>query len=117
MEHSKKTYYVDLNSESILTEPLDSPSFVIQATEQEINTLRAVFEEKYGADLEAYVRSHIPYLEYHHDPQNDHYDAAQKVIYSIIYLLGNEEAKQHIEQMGVLTDRKSDDLKEIEHFR
>lgn len=117
MIEDKKTYYVDLTSESILTEPLDSPSFVIHATEQEVNVLRAIFEKKYEADLETFVRSHIPYLEYHHDPENDHYDASQKIIYSIIYLLGNEEAKQHIEQMGVLTDRKSDDPKEIEHFR
>jgi hypothetical protein len=117
MEQDKKTYYVDLNSESIITQPLDSPSFVIYANEREVNVLRAIFEDKHEADLETYVRAHIPYLEYHHDPQNDHYDASQKIIYSIIYLLGNDEAKQHIEQMGILTDRKSDDPKEIEHFR
>lgn len=117
MEQEKRTYYVDLNSESILLEPIDSPSFVIHATEKEVEVLEGVLEDKYEADLETYVRSHIPYLEYHHDPENDHYDASQKILYSMIYLLGNEEAKQHIKQMGILNDRKSDDPEEIQRFR
>lgn len=117
MEQAKKTYYVDLNSESILTEPLDSPSFIIHATESEVNVLQAIFDDKYGADLETFVRAHIPYLEYHHDPENDHYDADQKMIYSLLYVLGNQEAKEHIKAMGILTDLKSDDPKEIKHFR
>jgi hypothetical protein len=117
MEQEKKIYYVDLNSESILPEPIDSPSFVIHATEKEVGVLQAVMEDKYEADLETYVRSHIPYLEYHHDPENDHYDASQKVLYSILYLLGDEAAKQHIKQMGILSDRKSDDPEEIQRFR
>lgn len=117
MEQEKQMYYVDLNSESILTEPLDSPSFIIQATPKEVEVLKAVMDDKYGADIDAFVRSHIPYLEYHHDPQNDHYDASQKVLYSIIYLLGDEVAKQHIQQMGILTDRKVDDPDEIQRFR
>lgn len=117
MEEEKKIYYVDLNSESILPEPIDSPSFVIHATKKEVEVLQAVMDDKYEADLETYVRSHIPYLEYHHDPENDHYDASQKVLYSIIYLLGDEAAKQHIKQMGILEDRKSDDPEEIQRFR
>lgn len=117
MEQEKQTYYVDMNSESILREPLDSPSFVIHATEQEVKVLRSIFEDKYGAELETFVRAHIPYLEYHIDPGNDHFDASQKIIYAILHQLGNKEAKQHIEQMGILSDRKSDDPEEIEHFR
>ncbi|OMP66370.1 hypothetical protein [Domibacillus epiphyticus] len=116
MKEDKKTYYVDLNSESILDKPIDSPSFVIKANDQEISVLKRVFEEKYEAELETYVRSHIPYLEYHHDPENDHYDGAQQIIYAIIYHLGDEEAKQHIKGMGILNERKSDHP-ETEQFK
>ncbi|WP_046175313.1 hypothetical protein [Domibacillus indicus] len=117
MEQGKKTYYVDLNSESILSEPIDSPSFVIHADEKEIEMLQAVLDDKYDADLETFVRAHIPYLEYHHDPGNDHYDGSQKVLYALIYLLGDKAAKQHIQEMGILEDRKTDDPEEIQRFR
>ena len=109
MEQEKLTYYVDLASESVLPEPLESPSFVIQATRKEAEVLRAVFEKTYEEDLETYVRAHIPFREYHIDPENDRYDASLKMIYAIIYQLGDAEAKKHIEEMGILTDQKSDD--------
>ncbi|WP_050183946.1 hypothetical protein [Domibacillus robiginosus] len=117
MELEKQTYYVDLNSESILPEPMDSPSFVIHATQKEAEVLKAVMDDKYGADVDAFVRAHIPYLEYHHDPQNDRYDASQKILYSLIYMMGDHAAKQHIKQMGILTDQKADDPDEIQRFR
>jgi hypothetical protein len=117
MVQDKQTYYVDITAQTILTEPVDTQSFVIYATEKEVKVLQAVFEKNHEADLETYVRAHIPFLEYHHDPENDHYDATQKAIYAIIYHLGDLEAKQHIEQMGILTDRKSEDPKEIQQFR
>lgn len=117
MVEDKRTYYVDVNAESILMEPLDTPSFVIYANNKELRVLQAVLEKKHDADIETYIRSHIPFLEYHHDPENDHFDKQQKVLYTLIYHLGDKEAKQHIEQMGILTDRKSDDPKEIQQFR
>ncbi|WP_075617178.1 hypothetical protein [Paenisporosarcina indica] len=117
MIEEKRTYYVDINSESILPEPVESTSFVIQATAKEVQALEAVFEKKYEHDLETYVRSHIPFLEYHHDPENDRYDASQKMIYAILYVLGNKEAKEHIEEMGIMTDNKSEDPEDIRHLR
>ena len=58
--------------------------------------MQSVFDDKHKADLETYVRSHIPFREYHKDPENDHYDAA----------------RHHIDEMGILTDRKSDDQRD-----
>ena len=117
MIEEKQTYYVDINSESILPEPVESTSFVIHATAKEVQTLEDVFAKKHEHDLETYVRSHIPFLEYHHDPQNDRYDASQQMIYAILYVLGNEEAKQHIREMGILTDNKADAPEDIQHLR
>lgn len=117
MDQTKETYYVDLVSESILPEPLESTSFVVQANRQEIHALETVLEKKHEADMETYVRSHIPFLEYHHDPENDRYDAQQKMLYAIIYQLGDDVARAHIEQMGILTDRKEDDPEDIRNLR
>jgi len=117
MEQEKLTYYVDLASESVLPEPLENPSFVIHATKGEVAALQAIFDKTYGEDLETYVRAHIPFREYHIDPENDRYDASMKMIYRIIYQLGDAEAKEHIEEMGILTDRKSDDPIDIQHLR
>lgn len=117
MNQEKQTYYVNITDKTILTEPVDTPSFVIYATEKEIKVLHAVFEESLEADFATYLRAHIPNLEYHPVPENDQYDEVQKVIYSIIYHLGDAEAKRHIEQMGILTDKKSDDPEQIRQFR
>lgn len=117
MEQEKKTYYVDLNSESMLPEPIDSPSFVIHATDQEAEVVKAVMEKKYEADLDTFVRSHIPYLEYSHDPENDRFDASQKMMYALLYALGDEAAKKHIRSMGILSDRKEEDPEDIRKLR
>ena len=117
MDQTKETYYVDLVSESILPDPLESTSFMVQANRQEIHALKTVLEKKHEADMETYVRSHIPFLEYHHDPENDRYDAQQKMLYAIIYQLGDDAARAHIAQMGILTDRKEDDPEDIRNLR
>jgi hypothetical protein len=114
MIQDKKTYYVDVAAESILTEPVDTPSFVIQATDQEVHVLQSVFEDKDRADLESYVKAHIPF---ENKSKNEHYDEAQKVLYAIIYHLGDDAARHHIDEMEILTDRKSDDPKEIRDLR
>ena len=114
MIQSKKTYYVDITAESILTEPMETPSFVIQATDQEVQVLQSVFDDKDRADLETYVKAHIPF---DNETENEEYDKAQKVLYSIIYHLGDEVARHHIDEMGILTDKKSDDPKEIRDMR
>ena len=114
MIQEKKTYYVDITAESILTEPVETPSFVIQATDQEVHVLQSVFDDKDRADLESYVKAHIPF---ENQDENAQYDKAQKVLYAIIYHLGDETARRHIDEMGILTDRKSDDPKDIRDLK
>ena len=114
MIQDKKTYYVDITAESILTVPVETPSFVIHATDHEVHILQSVFDDKDRADLETYVQAHIPF---DNETENDEYDKAQKVLYSIIYHLGDEVARRHIDEMGILTDKKSDDPKDIRELR
>lgn len=117
MVQVKNTYYVDVMAESVLLEPLESTSFVIHATEHEAEALRRAFEVKDETDMETYVDAHIPFIDYRHDPGNAHHDAVQRVIYSIIYKLGNDEARRHIEEMGILTVRKSDNPSDYQPHR
>jgi hypothetical protein len=81
--------------------------FQILATDKEIRQLQELFYENEQADWKTYGRAHIPFLEYHHDPQNDEYDNTMKQIYLMLYQLGNEEAKNHIEKMGIF---KNEDI-------
>ncbi|PLT32916.1 hydrolase [Bacillus sp. V5-8f] len=119
MNPGKKTYYVDLVSGDVLDRRAieENPSFKIEATDMELHELRTYLQESYTADLQAYVRSHIPYVEYHKDPANDRYDQSMKKIYAMIYQLGDMEAKRHIEEMGILEEDESMQDEEIEKFK
>ena len=116
MVEVKKTYYVDVVAESILDEPLDTSGFTIQATDKEIRVLEEVLADMHKADWETYVRAHMPIDLYDSDPVNDHYDASQKVLYAIIYHLGDDVARRHIDEMGILKKREPTDSADIERL-
>lgn len=79
MMQEKQTYHVDLVSGDVLGQKLEeNPSFTVHATDEELAELKQCLEEHRTDDLEAYARSHVPYLLYHHDRANDKYDAAMK---------------------------------------
>lgn len=99
----KQTYYVSVHENSILQDKQASSfEFEIQATEQELAKLQQLFEEKDDAELLTFRRSFIPGVPYHDDPQNDLYDEGMKAVYKMVYDLGNERTRTHIEKMGVL---------------
>ncbi|MCL6585676.1 MAG: hydrolase [Anoxybacillus sp.] len=78
--------------------------FQIEATDEEIIQLREYFDQNYSTDIQNFFRAHVPYIQYHYDRENDAYDETLKKIYQLIYKLGNEEAKQHIRSMGVISE-------------
>jgi hypothetical protein len=103
MEEQKKTYYVAVAHGEITKSATDSPwDFKIEATDDEIIALREYFTTNHNADWSSFWRAHVPYLEYHHDKVNDVYDDSMKKAYGMIYQLGDEEARKHIESMGIL---------------
>ena len=105
MEQNKKTYYIDLGSGEISQSSTASPwSFRIQANDEEIILLREYFDQNYSTEWQNFFRAHVPYVQYHYDRENDAYDETMKKIYGMIYELGDEEARQHIESMGILTE-------------
>lgn len=93
----KSTYYVSLVGQMISQSPDASAwDFKILAEPDEIRQLRALFDHLYSADVKGYVRSHIPFLEYHHDQPNDETDRTANQIYSLLYDLGDENTRKFI---------------------
>ncbi|MBM7691201.1 hypothetical protein JOC77_000606 [Peribacillus deserti] len=103
METTKQTYFVDVSNGEILEAPIDgSPNFRIYANAEELAELRMWFTQNYDDDMKTFVRSHVPYVEPSKASQNEKYESSLKHIYSIIYQLGDEEARRFIEQQQIL---------------
>lgn len=119
MNSEKQAYFVDLVSGDILEKPLieENPNFRIYATEEELADLKLQLEKSHTADLQAHIRSLIPYVPYHKDKPNDQYDTSLKHIYAIIYQYGDEEAKRFIDEIGILEDNKFEGDEEIKKMK
>ncbi|MCH1625419.1 hydrolase [Fredinandcohnia quinoae] len=99
----KKTYYIAVGSGEISqVKSASSYEYKIEATDDEINQLRSLFTNNYGNEIGTFVRAHIPFREYHHDPDNDAYDGTMQKVFQMIYDLGDEEAREHIRSEGIL---------------
>jgi hypothetical protein len=101
----KRTYYVSLTQGEISQIPTAESMFIVTATTEEIHYLRKLFEDMYTSDWASYWRAQVPFLEYHHDEENDEYDQALQTAYAYMYKLGNDETKQHIKGMGILESK------------
>lgn len=100
MQEEKNTYYISIANGEIMRQPTVSPwNFKIYATDAEITNLRELFDANYSVEWVNFFRAHIPYREYHNDPENDQYDEHMSKIYETIYELGDEEAKRHVREM------------------
>lgn len=119
MNSEKQAYFVDLVSGDILEKPLieENPNFRIYATEEELADLKLQLEKSHTADLQAHIRSLIPYVPYHKDKPNDQYDASLKHIYAIIYQYGDEEARRFIDEIGILEDNKFEGDEDIKKMK
>jgi hypothetical protein len=103
MSGNKNTYYIWLPNGQISRNRESSPwNFRIEATDQEITRLREYFDENYSNEIKNFYRAHVPYLQYHFDRENDAYDETLYKVYEMIYELGDEEARSHIDSMGIL---------------
>lgn len=109
IELEKNIYYIAIGSGEIMSTPTASPwQFKIEATDEEIRSLRAIFDSSADNSVADYLRAHIPFREYHKDPTNNVYDQNLLRAYETVHQLGDEEAKSHIESMGILTDFTSE---------
>ena len=106
----KNKYYIDVAMGEISLVPLNGMHFEIEATKEDISRLRRIFDEIHSANLGTYIRSHIPFVEYHFDSANDLYDEGYRQVYKMIYQLSNDTIKKQIESMGILELEDKDHL-------
>ena len=106
MEEQKQRYYFNIESGEVLDTPAEPEgNFTLIATGEEIKDLREYLGENYKADWKTYGNSHLhPYKDA--DRENAEYDNTLKGIYAMVYRLGDAEAKNHVRNMGILTEEE-----------
>ncbi|MBD1380232.1 hydrolase [Metabacillus arenae] len=105
VENGKKIYYVAVaNGEISQNSTSSSWDYKIEATDEEVTKLREYFDQIYSSDWKGFYRAHTPYLEYHYDRENDAIDQTNIQVYKMIYELGDEEAKAHIKEQGIISN-------------
>ncbi|WNB90719.1 hydrolase [Bacillus sp. NEB1478] len=103
----KRPYYVNVESGEIL--PIKTAStfqFEISASDEDIRKLAQKFEEVDSASADTFVRTHVPYVPYSDDPDNDRYDQKLREAYEIIHDLGQDETRKFIETMSIWNKEK-----------
>ncbi|MGY0693213.1 hydrolase [Virgibacillus sp. FSP13] len=107
MEKEKKKFYINMGSREISQMKYhNNEELVIYATEDEASALRHKMNDMDDADFRAFFRAHVPIMPYHNDESNDDYDNGMTEAFQMIYELGDDETRTHIENMGVLSDRQ-----------
>jgi hypothetical protein len=97
----KKRRYVSVQAGTIMENQGDAAyELEIDATEEEVQMLRRLFQERLSHEYDTFLRAHVPAVPYHFDMENDMYDESLKEIYALIYKLGTEETRNHIQQMA-----------------
>ncbi|WP_078544406.1 hydrolase [Litchfieldia alkalitelluris] len=108
-QQQKKTYYVSIANGEISQLKTASPwDYKIEANDEEIIELRECFDRNYSSDWQGFFRAHVPYVQYHHDPENDSYDDSMQKVFKMIYQLGDEEAREHIKTSGIISSIGND---------
>jgi len=99
----KKKYYVNIGDGEISQiKYQNNDQYTIYATEEDVRLLREKFRNMHDSSFAAYLRAHVPIVPYHNDKPNDVYDENLTETFQMLYDLGDDQAKQHIKELGVL---------------
>ncbi|MFZ3576815.1 hydrolase [Virgibacillus sp. DJP39] len=102
----KKKFFINMGTQEISqVKSGNNESFIIHATGDEVTLLREKMNDMDSANTRAFFRAHVPIMSYHNDQSNDDYDMGMTGAFQMIYELGNDQTKAHIESMGVLSDK------------
>jgi hypothetical protein len=74
----------------------------IDATPDEVNQLRNLFDSMYHFDMETYFRMHYPGIPEHYNNDDVLFERDLKNIYRLLHELGTGETKEHIVSMNIL---------------
>lgn len=98
----RQKYYVSLQSRTIMAQRGDAAyELEIEATSDELNLLKELFDGMEDFDEASFRRNMIPGVPYHHDSENDGYDYYLKEAYKLVHQLGTEETRQFVASMNL----------------
>lgn len=101
----KKKFYVNIATGEISRNYVgNNNSFTIQATVDEVIFLREQLDGMHDAGIRSFFRAHVPMTLYSSDQANDEYDGHMIQAYKLLYQLGDERTKAHIDGMEFLVD-------------
>ena len=101
----KERYYLDLvNGDIVQAHTGHEVPFVFYADENHLHKMRKRLDDMRNAEQESFLRAHIPFTTVDDSPVNMSYDHSLKELYQLLYQLGDEEAKKHIESIGILDE-------------
>ncbi|PTM57917.1 hypothetical protein [Desmospora activa] len=106
MDHSRNRYYVSIHSGETMGEVLQQPDdssfqFEIEATQEELQQLNNLIGNNSVEDMETFWDSHIPFLAYNQNRENDGYDRTLQQVYQLVYQLGTPQTRKQLEAMGI----------------
>ncbi|PKR78138.1 hydrolase [Halalkalibacillus sediminis] len=97
----ERKFYVNIEAGEISElKAGNNDTFVIYGEPNDIIALRECLDEMKHAEFGTFLRSHVPFKEYHHDEDNDAVDDCMIRAYRLIYELGVPETKKHIESFS-----------------
>lgn|GEM_PF-432728 len=99
---ARKTYYVAVGGAQILEDPEAAAyELVIRANEEELNRLQELFEELVSWDeAQTFHFAKTPFSSFSTDRINLGYDLLLKRVYTMLYELGTESTRAHIESIA-----------------
>jgi len=104
MADGKSTYYVSVQAGTVNAGKGDAAfEFEIEATPEEIRELENLFAELADAEESALVRF-VGWRSVSEREAGEATDAHLRDIYRLLYELGTEETKRHIESMNIMED-------------
>ncbi|PZE22111.1 hypothetical protein [Paenibacillus xerothermodurans] len=104
----KTLYYVSvanglIQDETTMNDALqDDYEFRIRANDEEIRELRELMQKVLDDEENTHIRAPIPYKSAEHDKATEDFNSDMLNMYNMIYQLGDDKAKRHIEQTGIL---------------
>ncbi|ARK26170.1 transposase [Sporosarcina sp. P37] len=100
MNEEKYTMYISLNHKQVLLDPHSSTwEYKVEVTKEAYPIFEKLFEQIDRLEFRNFLRSHLPYVPYHYDRDNDDIDLRMKKVFALIHEYTDNESKRFIEQL------------------
>lgn len=106
------TRFVSVSNKSLGREASMNEQLEVRGTEEEIDMLLHMLEQLKRDDELTQFRAPIPYKSADHDKATDQFNDDLLKLYQLIYHLGTENTKAHIDDMNILNKLQNTDYED-----